>query len=35
MATVAKNRKRGDEIKKFSPLKLLAQLNPSIAKIIL
>jgi hypothetical protein len=34
MATVAKNRKRGDEILIFFPLKLLGQLDPSFAKII-
>ena len=34
MATVAKNRKRGDEILKNFPLKLLGQLDPSFAKII-
>ena len=35
MATVAKNRKRGDDILIFFPLKLLGQLYPSFTKIIL
>jgi hypothetical protein len=34
MATVVKNKKSGDEII-FFPLKLLGQLDPSFAKIIL
>jgi hypothetical protein len=35
MATVAKNRKKRDEIYFVCPLKLLGQLDPSFAKIIL
>jgi hypothetical protein len=31
----AKNRKRGDEIKKSSPLKLLSQSQPNFAEMIL
>jgi hypothetical protein len=34
MATVAKNRKKRDEIYFVCPLKLLGQLDPSFAKII-
>jgi hypothetical protein len=35
MATVAKNRERGDDFCIFFPLKLLSQLDPSFAKFIL
>jgi hypothetical protein len=35
MATVAKNKKRGDENVIFFPLRLLGQLDPRFAKFIL